>query len=254
MKKTNARKATKNLGSITIEGRYNGPPHVANGGYVCGLLAKFIEGTADIWIRRPTPLDQELSMVEYEDETLCILYNSDVVVEGKPGNLDLDMPESPGFDQAAEAAKTSRAIRMNEFNDRKFMGIHPTCFCCGAERTDHHGLKIHPGLIPGKNIIAAPWIPGDDLADEDGKVRPEFIWTALDCPGAFATLDLGNGHPGLLGRLVGQVLQPIKVKEPCVVVARAVSSEGRKHFAGTAVYNSKGDLAGKAMATWIART
>jgi hypothetical protein len=254
MRKTNADKTGKTLGSITIEGRYNGPPNVANGGYVCGILAKFIEGTADIWIRRRTPLDQELSMVEYEDGTLCILFNSEVVVEGKPGNLDLDMPESPSFAQATESAKKSRAIQMNEFNDRKFLGIHPTCFCCGAERTDGHGLKIHPGRVPGKDIIAAPWIPGDDLADEDGQVRPEFIWTALDCPGAFAAMDLGNGHPGLLGRLIGQVLLPIQAKEPCVVVARAVSTQGRKHFAGTAVYNSKGQLAGKALATWIGRT
>jgi hypothetical protein len=253
MEKQNTHGTGKALGTLTIDGRYNGPNNIANGGYVCGLLAKFIEGAADVWIRRPTPLDCELSMIAHDDGSIFILSNGDVVVEGKPGHLDLDMPESPGFESALAASKTSRALQLNEFNNRRYLGIHPTCFCCGAERDDHDGLKIHPGRIPGKDIIAAPWIPGEDLADEQGHVRPEFIWTAMDCPGAFAAMDLAGGRPGLLGRLIGQIILPIRVNEPCVVIGRVVSMEGRKYLAGTAVYNSKGQLAGKGLATWIGR-
>ena len=243
----------KQLQTIIIKERYSGPPDIANGGYVCGLLANFIEGPADVWIRRPTPMGSELSIVSTDDGSFCIMAGADICVEAKPGSLDLEMRESPDFDSAMAASKTSRAIQMNEFNGRKYRGIHPTCFCCGAEREDDFGLKIYPGRIPGKDIIAAPWIPDEELADENGNVRSEFIWTALDCPGAFAAMDLANSRPGLLGRLIGEVYLPIKVNEPCVVTGRAVSSEGRKLFSGTAVFNSKGQLAGKALATWISR-
>ena len=246
-------KSGKFIKNITIPAIYNGPPNIANGGYVCGKLADFIQGTADIWIRRPTPLDQKLSIIGYTDGSFSIVSGEQVVAEGKPGNLDLDMPASPGFDVALEASKSSRAMQINEFNNRKFLGIHPTCFCCGAERTDNAGLKIHPGRVPGEDIIAAPWIPGPELADEEGNIRPEFIWTALDCPGAFAVLEIGGNHPGLMGRLIGRVEHTIRIDEPCVIVGRAISTDGRKHLAGTAVYNSRGQLAGKALATWISR-
>ena len=253
MEKQHTKRTGKNLGTVTIEERYNGPPKIANGGYVSGLLAKFIEGPADVWIRRPTPLGRELSIVGQEDGSVCILSNGDIVVEGKPGKLDLDIPDFPGFDLALSASGTSRALQKNSFNGRMYLGIHPTCFCCGAEREDEYGLKIHPGRIPGKDLIAAPWVPGEELADEYGNVRSEFIWTALDCPGAFAAMDLADSHPGLLGRLIGEITLPIKVDDPCVVAGWAVSTEGRKLLAGTAVYNSKGELAAKALATWIGR-
>ena len=97
----------KLLQTITINERYNGPPNIANGGYVCGLLANFIEGPADVWIRKPTPMGCELSIVSRDDDSFCIMSNGDICVEAKPGILNLEMPESPGFENALTAAKTS---------------------------------------------------------------------------------------------------------------------------------------------------
>src|ERR671919_465244 len=35
-------------------------------------------------------------------------------------------------------------------------------------------------------LAASPWTPSDDwLAEEDGSVRPEFVWSVLDCPTYF---------------------------------------------------------------------
>ena len=51
---------------ITIAKRFCGPPRSGNGGYVCGSLAAFVEGTAEVTLRRPPPLDRPL-FVERED-------------------------------------------------------------------------------------------------------------------------------------------------------------------------------------------
>ena len=84
-----------------------------------------------------------------------------------------------------------------------------------------------------------------------GYVRPEFIWTALDCPGAFAFLELTDHRPGMSGRLVGQIDLPLPVGEPCVVIAWPVAVDGKKLFAGTAVFNAAGQLVGRILATWF---
>ena len=45
-----------------------------------------------------------------------------------------------------------------------------------------------------------PWLPEARFADDAGAVRPEFIWSALDCPGGFVI----NDEPAvmiLLGRM-----------------------------------------------------
>jgi hypothetical protein len=53
--------------------------------------------------------------------------------------------------------------------------------------------------------VAAPWVPDDTLADPDeGYVRPEFLWAALDCPGYYASLD-GRRRPIVLGQMVARL-------------------------------------------------
>ncbi|HEX6207237.1 MAG TPA: hypothetical protein VF058_02650 [Actinomycetota bacterium] len=90
---------------------------------------------------------------------------------------------------------------------------------------------------------------GPELANGGGTIRPEFVWAALDCPGAFAT-----GFPGapmVVGRLAARVVRSARVGERCVVMGWSEGSEGRKRFAGTAVLGEDGEPLATAMATWI---
>ena len=41
--------------------QFCGPPNSGNGGYVCGVLAKGLDGPATAVIRAPVPLDTELA-------------------------------------------------------------------------------------------------------------------------------------------------------------------------------------------------
>jgi hypothetical protein len=239
--------------SVTIPALYAGPPKIANGGYVCGLVAKFIDGAADVMIRLPTPLDHEMQIVSQGDESFYLMDGDKIIVQAKPGFLDLDVPDAPGFDDAVEAAKTSIALKDSPHPGMKARGIHPICFCCGADVPGGEGLKIHPGRLEGANILAAPWTPTPELGDDEGNVRPEFVWTALDCPGAFALMELTNTRPGLSARLIGRLDIPLRVGEPCVIASWPVAVDGRKLFAGTAVFNANGQIAGRTLATWINR-
>ncbi|MGH2812634.1 MAG: hypothetical protein ACRDI1_07985 [Actinomycetota bacterium] len=103
--------------------------------------------------------------------------------------------------------------------------------------------------MPGVRSSRAPWTPDRSLAGTDGLVLPEFLWAALDCPGAFA-----NGVPEstmVLGRLGARLLEPVESGQRCVAVAWSEGVEGRKHFAGTALLGGDASLIAIARATWI---
>ena len=99
--------------------------------------------------------------------------------------------------------------------------------------------------------MASSWRPSTELGDEEGNVRKEFIWCALDCPGAFS-VDQNMENPRVLGRLVGEIYRPLPVEEKAVIMGWPLGYERRKAFAGTAVFNSRGELCAAARAIWIA--
>jgi hypothetical protein len=119
-----------------------------------------------------------------------------------------------------------------------------------ALRARGDGLRIFPGYVGDGPVLAAPWVPDVSLAGETGKVLPEFLWAALDCPGAFA-----NWPPEesivLLGELCAQIDGSVSAGKWCVVVAWPLGTEGRKRLAGTAVMSGSGETVAVAKATWI---
>ena len=104
----------------------------------------------------------------------------------------------------------------------------PQCFVCGPHRAHGDGLRIFAGPLHDR-MVAAPWVP---IEPHTG---PEFVWAALDCPGAYAC---GFGDRGILvlGRLAARVEATPRASEQCVVVAWPLGDDGRKALAGTALY------------------
>jgi hypothetical protein len=241
----------KTICNIAIPARYKGPPAIANGGYVCGLIAKYIDGAADVMIKLPTPLDRELQIRSNGDGSFYLMDGDRVIIQGKPGAIDLTVPDAPSYEEAIKAAKTSIALEPTPYPHVTGHGIHPICFCCGVDVPDGEGLRIHPGRVAGANMVAASWTPALAYGNEQGYVRPEFIWTALDCPGAFALWELADTKPGFLGRLIGRIEKPLRCGERCVIAAWPVGSDGRRLYAGTALFNAEGQVIGRALATWF---
>ena len=88
-------------------------------------------------------------------------------------------------------------------------------------------------------------------ADAEGRIRPEFVWGTLDCPGAFAAQDPDDFRPALTGRMTAKVIEPPKVGERCAVVGWRIGEEGRKLYSGTALYTEPGRLCALGTCTWI---
>ena len=225
---------------LVIQSRFNGPPDSGNGGYVCGALANFVGSSAEITLRQPPPLNKSMQVVR-QNGNVQLLDGETLVASGKPTEFSLDVPSPPTMDVAETAVSVYTG-----FNSH----IFPTCFVCGPDRHEHDGLRIFTGPVVDQNLVAAPWQTDNTLADENGIVKPEFIWSALDCPGAFAVMMEGL-TPILLGRLTATINHLPKAGERCIVIGWPLGKDGRKHFAGTAVFDEAGQLCGKAQAVWI---
>jgi len=210
---------------LVIASRFRGPRASGNGGYTCGLVAAFVGNPAEVMLRLPPPLERAL---RFDGERLWD--GETLVAEARSAQFELDVPAQVAFEEAERAAVPDL--------DSPF----PECFVCGHERTD--GLRIFAGPVAGRDVVAAPWVPAADLT------APEFVWAALDCPGAYATGVPGRGTV-VLGRLAADVRRVPRAGERCVVIGWSLGADGRKHFAGTALFGEGGDLLGTARATWL---
>jgi hypothetical protein len=86
-------------------------------------------------------------------------------------------------------------------------------------------------------------------------VLSEVVWGALDCPSYVPSMWNGGrmdtGAISLLGRLTAERLREIEVGEKLAVVGWPLGREGRKRHTATAIVNADGEIAARAMATWI---
>ena len=218
--------------TVTIDRRYRGPLTSANGGYAAGLLGSRLGSSAIVTLRLPPPLERPLT-VRRDGERLLLEDGDRLVAEAVPGGPDVIAPAPPGPEVAREAAAGVGAFGPPEFAE---------CFVCGV-REDGSGLGIHPGPVPGGDgLVATTWLAHD--------VSPEVVWAAIDCPGAYAAGDPGRGEV-VLGRMAARVARLPEEGEPCVVVGWPLGEEGRKLFAGTALYGEPGDVLAVARQTWI---
>ena len=90
------KKPDKNvIAKLTIPSGYVGPTGIANGGYVCGLMANFIDGPADVFIRMPAAVEHEMPVVAPGDGNYYLMDGEKVVVQAKAASLDLEVPKPP---------------------------------------------------------------------------------------------------------------------------------------------------------------
>jgi hypothetical protein len=218
-----------------IDPRFAGLPDLAHGGYVGGLLAATLASeSAEVRLRRPIPTATQLELATAPGGDRVELRDGDAVIaEGRATRLELDVPEAPSLAQAAAAT-------------RRFAGhVHhpfPDCYVCGTGRRTGDGLRLFPGAVDGRPLVAAPWIPPGGWG---GPAAVEQVWAAFDCAQLWALLMHQPGEPGeraVTASLAGTVLQPVRAGEMHIVFAWPLGREGRSLRAGAAVVNGKGEL------------
>jgi hypothetical protein len=226
--------------TLTVATRFCGPPDSSNGGYFAGLVATLAVRTVTVRLLKPPPLDTQLTVSPLEDGGLQVLHGEQPIGEAHPAVLELPTPPAPDYLEAVEASRHYAGFRHHRF---------PTCFVCGTQRVRGDGLRIFAGPIAERGVVAAPWVPDASLDAGDGKVRAEFMSAALDCPGYYAVAP--DDRMMLLAEFTAHVDRRVHIGASCTLVGWRIGGSGRKLEAGTAIFDGKGELCGRARALWI---
>jgi len=226
--------------TLTIDERFCGPPASSNGGYFAGLIATLVSRTLSVRLLKPPPLNTELSVAELPEGTLQVRHGEELIGEACPALLTLEAHPAPDYIVAVEASRHYAGFRHHRF---------PTCFVCGTQRVRGDGLRIFAGPVPERAMVAAPWVPDASLDGGDGKVCAQFMSAALDCPGYYAVAP--DDRMMLLAEFTAHVDRRVHIGESCTLIGWQIGASGRKHEAGTAIFDGTGQLCGKARALWI---
>jgi hypothetical protein len=216
---------------ITLPRRYRGPLTSANGGYACGRLAALVDADeVEVTLRLSPPLDRPLRVEQLHGH--ASLFDDDALVaEARPAPVEVQPPA---------AVSEADANKARERHVREWTPEFRECYVCGV-RDD--GLEVRVGPVAGREPLhAAP-----TALLETG---PEFVWAAIDCPGAYAIGADGRGDI-VLGRMTARVDRMPEACEQCVVASWPLGEEGRKLYAGTALFAADGELLALARQTWI---
>lgn len=235
--------------TLIIDGRFNGPPGSGNGGYVGGALAgRFIaafggDGTVEITLRAPVPVDRPMAVVR-DGDALLLRDGATLICEARAGSLaELVPPPAPtDWRDVLRCGEIGGCGDDSDFN---------RCVVCGRSRAVGDGLRVFGLAAPHKGRSLSSYVPHANHADADGRIRPEFVWGTLDCPGAWAAQDPDDHRPALTGRMTARVIDPPKVGERCAVVGWKIGEDGRKLYSGTALYTESGRLCAVGACTWI---
>jgi hypothetical protein len=229
---------------LLIAPRFCGPAASGNGGYASGLLAEALGRPVEVTLRAPPPLGTPLRLEPAADGGGKLWADETLVAEARPMTLALDVPERVSWADAQRATA-------------HFIGFHehpyPRCFVCGPTRAEHDGMRIFPGPVMSRRLVAAAWSVPDDLCDASGALQARFAWAALDCPSWFGYASFERDVPPvLLGRLAATITRAPRTGERCVVAGWSHGREGRRISCGSALYDASGTCVARALSTWVA--
>lgn len=228
---------------MIIARRFRGPPDSANGGYACGLMGCRIHGRARARLNEPPPLDTPMVLRTLDAERAELLLDGRAIGTAQSTDLTWQVPAPLAFDRAVHASSAFAWYTGHPF---------ASCFVCGPDRAENDGLRIFPGAVPERGVVAAPWVPAPSVCDAGATVQPEIVWAALDCPSWFGILAFEpDARYALLGELAAHIVERPRQGDRCVVLGWAGGRDGRKLRGGTAIYADDGALLASSAATWI---
>ena len=236
------------MDTITIAPGFNGPRLSGNGGYVSGMLAERYIGafggdTVEITLRAPIPIAKALQVVP-ESGALMLRDGDTLLCEARAGSVDhLTPPPAP--------TDWLDVLRRGEEGGSEPDGDYGTCLVCSRTRGVGDGLRVLGTAGPQPGYSLSCYLPHANHADGAGRIRNEFVWGTLDCPGAFAVQDPDDMRPALTGPMTAKIIEPPRVGERCAVVGWRIGAEGRKLYSGTALYTESGRLCAIGTCTWI---
>jgi hypothetical protein len=234
--------------TLTIDGRFNGPPGSGNGGFVAGTLATVLDASSvQATLRAPPPLGRPLALRHDPPRGLSLLDGEQLLVEAVAASFELALPPVPSVDEA-EAARLLGRLRARARTDDPY----DSCFGCGIAR--HDGLLIIAGPVPDRDdgLVATTWVPSPTEADAQGMATVPQIWTALDCPAGYAWhYRLPGAGPIVTGRIAASIDAPVVAGRRHRVIAWPIAQDGRKLHAGSALVDDNGVVVARSLQLWF---
>ena len=200
---------------------------------------------AQVSLRTPPPVGRPLA-VSHHDGRVELHDGATLVAEGEGSELLLDVPEPVHPDDARAASEAGR---------RQWTAEHPfpTCVVCGPDREAGRRLPHLPGTAAGNGRRCSPPTgrPTTRSRTSDGRVRPECLWGALDCPTSAPVANFGDGPPMVLARLTARIGCDVRAGERHALVSWPLEVDGRKRHAACALFDESGRLLCASRALWI---
>lgn len=234
--------------NLIVDRSFNGPRLSGNGGYVGGLLARHFapDSAVEVTFRAPVPLERPLAL-RRANGNLQLRDGEKLVCEARIGSVDhLTPPPAPtDWNDVMRRGRDGGSFEDSEFH---------YCIVCGRGRAVGDGLRVLGTSGPQAGTSLSCYVPHAAHANGDGRIKREFVWGTLDCPGAWAVQDPGDWRPALTGRMTARIFDPPRVGERCAVVGWKLGAEGRKLYSGTALYAESGRLCALGHCTWVLLT
>jgi hypothetical protein len=233
--------------TVTIDPSYYGFDDAGHGGYTAGLASGLLCAPAEVTIRQRIPLGEPMEVRQTNGHRVELLRHGAVVLQAVPGEPKADVPTPLGFDAAEAASRQFRGFTWSPTN---------TCLTCGTERKEGEGLRVFAGPAGDgdrNGLVAAAWVPHPNFARPDGVLPNEFVWAALDCPGAWALRRATSGpyRRSVTVQMTGRVVKEVRAGRPYVVMAWAVPGRRRLMDCASAVFDADGELVALATAVWL---
>ena len=232
------------VNELVIGIRYEGIPGVSLGGYLAGIAAKELGPSAAVALMKPVPPGSEVTL-ERSESQVVLRFDGEIAATAAPAQLQTTAPAAVTAEEAERAS-----ARYPGFNHHFF----PNCFTCGPNRLSGDGLRIFPGPVDGRFVVATRWQPPPAVWQADRAVASEFLWAALDCPAIWGHVVYGGGEPfdrAVTGRLAQHQHAPVRGDAISIVIGWPIERQGRKIIAGAAIYSESGHLLVEARQTMI---
>jgi hypothetical protein len=220
---------------LLIDASRAGLPELAHGGYVAGVLAAALAAdSVRVRLRRPVPTGRPLRIERPAEGQAELHDDGGLLAEAVAAEVLLHLPDPVGPAEAEAASRRFPGAAHHPF---------PDCLACGTRHPD--GLRVLPGPVSGRALVAAHWVPPAGLAGRDGILPPELASAALDCPALWALMV--HAPPESPDRVVTSTLEirlerPVLAGAPHVVMAWPIGREGRRRMAGAAILGPDGAL------------
>jgi len=220
---------------LVIDAAYSGLPEMAHGGYVAGLLTAALAADGSrVRLRRPVPTARPLR-IERSSVAAVELHGPDgLLADGVDTDVLLDVPDPVAPAEALRATGRFPGTAHHPF---------PGCLCCGPAHP--RGLRVFPGPVSGRAVVAALWVPPAQLAGGRAELPRELVCAALDCPQLWALMvhvPAATSDRVVTAVLETRIEQSVTAGEPHVVMAWPIGRDGRRRLAGAAIFGPRGEL------------